>query len=122
MTYNRGDVVWIKFPFTDLTQQKLRPALIISNQVVNRTGDYILVQITSKERNDVLSIRINDNNYSEAPLLVQSYLRLQKIFTLHESLLSGKQTAVTEDFIADVVNSVNTLLSKDQEANERHGF
>ena len=48
MDYKKGDIVIINFPFTDLTSTKKRPALIISNDVVNQTSDYLLVQITSK--------------------------------------------------------------------------
>jgi mRNA interferase MazF len=48
MKYKRGDIVIVNFPFSDLSKAKKRPALIISNHLVNRTGDYLLVQISSK--------------------------------------------------------------------------
>ena len=59
--YNQGDIVVVKFPFTDGSEFKKRPALIISNSTVNKTEDYLLVQITSKPNNDGLSIAINDS-------------------------------------------------------------
>ncbi len=43
MNYSRGEIVWVKFPFTDISAAKLRPALIIYNNLVNRTGDYLLM-------------------------------------------------------------------------------
>jgi mRNA interferase MazF len=52
MSYRQGDIVWVDFPFMDGSQIKPRPALIISNETVNQTGDYILVQITSKIKRD----------------------------------------------------------------------
>ncbi|MDQ6815598.1 MAG: type II toxin-antitoxin system PemK/MazF family toxin [Bacteroidota bacterium] len=45
MNYKNGDIVWVKFPFTDASSGKLRPALIISNDTVNRTGDYLLCRL-----------------------------------------------------------------------------
>jgi len=48
MSYSQGDIIWVDFPFTDGFQSKPRPALIISNKIVNDTGDYIHLQITSK--------------------------------------------------------------------------
>lgn len=39
-TYQQGDIVVVDFPFTDVSQTKRRPALVLSNQTVNQTGDY----------------------------------------------------------------------------------
>ena len=55
MNYQKGDIVIINFPFSDLSRVKKRPSLIISNDIVNQTGDYLMVQITSKIRNDEIS-------------------------------------------------------------------
>jgi mRNA-degrading endonuclease toxin of MazEF toxin-antitoxin module len=46
MKYKKGDIVIIRFPFSDLTKTKKRPALIISNDIVNKTGDYLMVPPT----------------------------------------------------------------------------
>jgi mRNA interferase MazF len=49
MSFNRGDVVLVPFPFTDLTTQKQRPALVISSKDFNdSSSDVILVAITSQ--------------------------------------------------------------------------
>ncbi|MEY3418047.1 MAG: hypothetical protein RL060_2159 [Bacteroidota bacterium] len=55
--YKQGDIVVVSFPFTDGSTFKKRPALIISNSTINKTGDYLLVQITSKINTDTLSIK-----------------------------------------------------------------
>jgi len=41
--YAQGDIVVVSFPFTDISQTKKRPALVLSNHLVNQTGDYLLV-------------------------------------------------------------------------------
>lgn len=43
------DVVFVNFPFSDLKNTKLRPAVIIANV---QNDDYILCQITSKAYSD----------------------------------------------------------------------
>ncbi len=58
--YSQGDIVIVKFPFTDGSEFKKRPELIVFNDAVNKTGDYLVVQITSKLHNDGLSIPISD--------------------------------------------------------------
>jgi mRNA interferase MazF len=40
-----GSVTLIPFPFSDLSQSKIRPALVLANA---ERGDWILCQITSK--------------------------------------------------------------------------
>lgn len=73
--YKRADIVVISFPFADSVKSKKRPALIISNTKVNNTGDYLMVQITSKEKNDDLSLHISSNYFAETPLPLKSYVR-----------------------------------------------
>lgn len=74
MSYTQGDIVWVSFPFSDGSQLKPRPALVISNEIVNTTGDYVLIQITSKIKRDGLSIPISQSDYSEDPLELVSYI------------------------------------------------
>ncbi len=56
MSYDRGDVVLLPFPFitTDGVQQKARPALVISNHSIKRRfDDVILAGITSQRIDDI---------------------------------------------------------------------
>lgn len=69
MSYKRGEIVWVKFPFSDSSISKLRPALIISNDKVNQTGDYLMMQVTSIIRKDLLSLTITEKDYKESALL-----------------------------------------------------
>lgn len=111
MSYKRGDIVWVKFPFSDASSDKLRPALIISNDTINNTGDYLLMQVTTRLRGDTLSQIILHKDYNEDPLLKQSELRLHKIFILHSSLISNKITTVSDEFMKIVINKLLSLLS-----------
>lgn len=79
--YKQGDIIVVKFPFTDGSEFKKRPTLIISNKKLEETNDFLLVQITSKINTDGLSIPI-DNNDCLKPLPLKSYLRIHKIFTI----------------------------------------
>lgn len=45
--YKQADIVVVKFPFTDGSEFKKRPALVVSNETINKNGDYLIVQITS---------------------------------------------------------------------------
>jgi hypothetical protein len=44
----QGDIVLIPVPFTDLTSQKRRPVIVLSNNAYNRTSsDVVVVAMTS---------------------------------------------------------------------------
>lgn len=47
VTPSAGTVILVPFPFSDLTQAKLRPAVVLAQA---DRGDWILCQITSKLR------------------------------------------------------------------------
>jgi len=62
MTLSKGDIVIIPVPFTDNIGYKMRPAVVISNEAVHATGDALIVQITSRQKNDGLSIEIKPSD------------------------------------------------------------
>lgn len=48
-TYKRGDVVLVPFPFTNLSNAKQRPALVVSADAFNFTrADVLVAAITSQ--------------------------------------------------------------------------
>jgi len=102
--YKRGDIVAVQFPFTDISQTKKRPALVVSNDIVNSTGDYLLIQITSQVKNDTLSLPINAQDFSGPQLPLTSFVRIHKIFLLNESLISNRITSVTPSFLDVLTN------------------
>lgn len=110
MTYNRGEIVWVKFPFSDASSGKLRPALITSNNLVNKSGDYLLMQVTSRLGNDDLSLLIEEKDFIHSPLLKQSELRLHKIIILNNLLIAGRITTVSNGFMDNVITQLLKLI------------
>ncbi|HRZ96484.1 MAG TPA: type II toxin-antitoxin system PemK/MazF family toxin [Paludibacter sp.] len=80
--FNFGDIVLLKFPYTDNKTFKRRPALIINDF---RDGDVIVCRITSqiyKTNNDVLI-----PNWENSGLKLQSVIRVHKLATLDKDLI-----------------------------------
>jgi mRNA-degrading endonuclease toxin of MazEF toxin-antitoxin module len=53
--YNFGDVILVPFPFTDQSQSKQRPAVVVSSaRYNNERPDLVLMAITSQVRSEVV--------------------------------------------------------------------
>jgi mRNA interferase MazF len=109
--YRQRDIVWVNFPFTDGSTSKRRPALVVSNNAINITGDYILVQITSKWHDDIWTIALNERDYEHDPLKIQSHLRIHKIFILNETLIQSKVSSITSDRFLIIKEKLKNLFS-----------
>lgn len=107
--YKQGDIVIVKFPFTDGSEFKKRPALVISNNKIDPSEDFLLVQITSKLNNDDFSISISEEDCLQA-LPLRSYIRPHKIFTIHKSLILSKISEVNKNFIKAVTDKIFELI------------
>ncbi len=111
--YKQGDIIVVKFPFTDGSEFKKRPALIISNETVNKTNDYLIVQITSKINIDKLSVPIENADCLNLYLLKAS-IRVHKIFTVHHSLILSKITSAKLQFTVKIAGEIYNLISPRQ--------
>ena len=102
-----GSIVLVPFPFSDLSQSKLRPAVVLAE--VGR-GDRVLCQVTSSPYGDVTAIPLDENAFARGSLRVASYARPGKLFTASDDLVVGKVGALTPEVLARIVDAVVTLL------------
>jgi mRNA interferase MazF len=107
--YKQGSIVIVKFPFTDGSEFKKRPALVISNNKIDTLEDYLLVQITSKFNDDGISIPINKGDCTK-DLPLKSYIRPHKIFTIHKSLILSEISEVNSNFLKVVSRKIFELI------------
>jgi mRNA interferase MazF len=103
-----GDVVFVRFPFSDLSQVKLRPALVLANA---GRGDTILCQITSRPYGDRDAIRLEEASFTQGHLIKISYVRPAKLFTANRSIIQKSVASVEPVVRRAVVNRINEILS-----------
>ena len=108
--FRAGEIVLARFPYTSLTQSKERPCLILAQCAL--PDDYIVAYISSSEHVAQLfsAIRIPINTASETGLVRDSYLRIDKIYTLHRSLIAGKIGALPKQISHEAKSALRKLL------------
>jgi len=99
MNINQKDIVLIPYPFSNLEQKKVRPAIVISNDNFNRLcSDCIAVPLTSVLKEEAFSFSINQTDLQNGKLIKPSRIRLDKIFSVEKRLVHMKIGNVKDDF------------------------
>jgi mRNA interferase MazF len=84
---NQGEIVLIPVPFTDLSSQKRRPVIVISNDVYNRRSpDMVVVAMTSNPAPVPYSFTITNDELVQGALNRPGTVRIDKIYTLEQTL------------------------------------
>ena len=102
-----GAVVLVRFPFSDLSQSKLRPAVVL---VAAGRGDWVLCQVTSNPYGDARAIALAATDFAAGSLQVISYVRPGKLFTANSRLMVAEIGKLTDKALARVIDAVVHLL------------
>ncbi|GMQ82889.1 MAG: hypothetical protein BMS9Abin05_2355 [Rhodothermia bacterium] len=104
-----GSVVLVRFPFSDLSDFKLRPAFVLAD--VGK-DDFLLCQITSRRYEDSGALSLLDDHFSEGSLQRESFIRPEKLFTANETLIEREIGKLTVEYWKTVVRSIVELLQR----------
>ena len=84
----QGDIVLIPIPFTDLSSQKRRPVIVISNNIYNqKTADIVVVAMTSNPAKVDYSFTITSSDLEQGKLNRPGKVRVDKIYTMSQSIV-----------------------------------
>ncbi len=90
--HKQGDIVLVPFPFTDLSGQKVRPAIILSRQ--ENRDDVTVCFVSSINTKKILLNEIliseKDKSFADTGLKVRSIVKVTKIATLEKKVILGK--------------------------------
>ena len=108
VSFIKGDIVIIPFPFTDLSGSKKRPAFVVADL----PGDDIIVcQITSQSKLFPFAISVNASDFFSGGLPIDSYIRPNKIFTADKNIILSVAGHLNETKINEAVNSIITIVN-----------
>jgi mRNA interferase MazF len=101
----KGDIILVPFPFTDLSGSKKRPALVLYASDLDVTVSFISTQIKWQEPTDLL-LQPNAANGLKKP----SLLRTGKLATIDQALVIGKLGNIKAAEIEDLDKKLMQLF------------
>ncbi|MEK6281508.1 MAG: type II toxin-antitoxin system PemK/MazF family toxin [Acidobacteriota bacterium] len=82
-SYSKGDVVLVRFPFSDLSDSKVRPVIVVS--MTHASQDLFVISLTSRTAR-LLTGEFVLREWKNSGLNVASAVK-RGLFTIHESLI-----------------------------------
>jgi mRNA interferase MazF len=107
VTPTTGSVVLIPFPFSDLSEAKLRPAVVLAEA---GRSDWILCQITSNPYGDTHVVKMTDHSFNSGSLRVTSYARAGKLFTANQDLMVAQVATLNASSFKLIIEAVIHIL------------
>jgi len=108
----QGDILLIPIPFTDLTSKKRRPVIVISNDQYNRkTGDIIVVAMTSNPQVTDYSLSITSSDLIEGALNRPGKIRVDKIYTLSQAIVAKTFGLVDDKTLSRIRRRLANLVA-----------
>ena len=107
----RSAVVIARFPYSDLSQTSIRPAVVLANA---GRGDWVLGQITRNPSGHDVAIELTDDSFAQGSIRSVSYFRPGKLFAGNESLITRAVARLKPEVFNQLIDAVVDLLNQNR--------
>jgi mRNA interferase MazF len=120
MMPKQGEIVLIPVPFTNLSSEKRRPVIIISNDEYNQmTADMVVVAMTSTPSVGQYNFTITSADLTQGKLNRPGTVRVDKIYTLDQSLIVRTFGQVNSQILTRIQTTLRRLIARKQPSSGR---
>ena len=110
--FDRGDILLVPVPFSNLSSVKKRPVLVMSNNAHNSVSrDIIVIAITSNLAQR--GIEIENDRLLNGFLPKKSVIKVDKVYTLDAAIVIKRIGRVNDDVLSTVYNELVKIISPD---------
>ncbi len=99
MSYKVGDIILVRFPFTNLKKSKKRPVLVVKSE--SSFNDIVCFQITSNSEQANL-FKIENSDLDSCTLALKSFVKYDKCFTINSEIVDKKIAKVNSKLLAEL--------------------
>jgi len=114
----RGKVVLVPFPFDDLSTQKARPAVCLTEPLTSHRH-IVLAFVTSREPDDPLDTDIvldpQDPSFAQTGLEVRSTIRIHRLLTVASTIIKRELGSLSPILQARVADAVHRLFALERD-------
>ena len=108
--FTKGDIVLFPFPYTDLSHRKLRPCLVLSDEMGQ---DVLLCQITSRQSiKDKNVVELKQQQTIGGSLMIDSFIRSNMLFTASKHQIQRRVCKIPGSIYAQTVDRIAQLIRK----------
>lgn len=109
----QGDILLVSIPFTDLSSQKRRPVIVVSNNSYNqKTADLVVVAMTSNPVEADYSFTITSDDLENGMLNHPGKVRVDKIYTISKSIVVKTFGRVHGKVMESIRDELKSLTAK----------
>ena len=105
-----GEIWLVRFPFTDLTTTKQRPAFVVATHGEDIIVAGIFSRVPAKLRATWILIDDQESGFGQTGLKKSSILKAEKLAVIHESVFQRKLGKLPTDFMDNVQTALKKAL------------
>jgi mRNA interferase MazF len=106
------DLLLVPFPFSDQSQRKVRPVVVISNNNFNKYSEDILVTgVTSYAVKEKYTIKLTNKDLESGKLFTKCYVKVSNILKIDKNLIIKKIGKIKKDKLKDTFAAIKLILN-----------
>ena len=105
-SYSRGEVVLVRYPFSDLSGSKIRPAVVIN--APHSSQDLLILPLTSRTKS-LLTGEFILQDWKQVGLNVETAVK-RGIYTIHPNLIVRRVGRLADSDLANLDQSLQQWL------------
>lgn len=109
-TIKQGDIVVLDIPFSDFSETKKRPTLVISStKYNNQSPDIVVAGITSQRSDSSFHVTLSQNDLIEGKIKLDSSIKTDHPVTAHKKIIERRIWSVSSKKMDEVKSKIKEL-------------
>ncbi|MCK5661103.1 MAG: type II toxin-antitoxin system PemK/MazF family toxin [Methanosarcinales archaeon] len=112
MSLKQGSIVLVDFSYSNLTESKYRPALVMSNSEYNESSiDIVVLRVTSRGRGSKWESEILKDDLSKGTIDIEpSYVKVDSLYAVEKNIIKKVVAQLKEDKIKEIQKKLLDLF------------